>query len=175
MLRPNVLLIAGTGTKSGKTTLACRIIEQFRHLKPVAVKISPHFHEVTPGLVPVHLEPAYSIYRESDNNSVKDTSRMLRSGAGEVYFAQVHDDRLAFVFEQIYCHTGKDSPVICESPALGNYVEPGVLLIITSESAKKYKDISQLLQHRHQIIRFEELGEMKEIPVDFINGGWIYK
>ncbi|MBK8884338.1 MAG: hypothetical protein IPN67_18855 [Bacteroidales bacterium] len=50
---PNLLLIAGTGTKSGKTTMACKIIRQFSELKITAIKITPHFHETTPGLLPV--------------------------------------------------------------------------------------------------------------------------
>ena len=50
---PNLLLIAGTGTKSGKTSMACRIIEQFPELKITAIKITPHFHETTPGLASI--------------------------------------------------------------------------------------------------------------------------
>ena len=47
----NLLLIAGTGTKSGKTSMACKIIRQFQELKITAIKITPHFHETTPGLL----------------------------------------------------------------------------------------------------------------------------
>ena len=46
----NLLLFAGTGTKSGKTTMACRIIAKFPELKITAIKITPHFHETTTGL-----------------------------------------------------------------------------------------------------------------------------
>ena len=51
MIIPNLLIIAGTGNKSGKTTLACRMIEQFRNPGLISVKITPHFHETTPGLI----------------------------------------------------------------------------------------------------------------------------
>jgi hypothetical protein len=34
---PNLLLIAGTGNKSGKTTFDCRVIEQFRECGIAAV------------------------------------------------------------------------------------------------------------------------------------------
>ena len=53
MTIPNLLIIAGIGNKSGKTSMACRIIEQFKTLDIVSVKITPHFHETTPGLVPI--------------------------------------------------------------------------------------------------------------------------
>jgi uridine kinase len=96
---PNLLLIAGTGTESGKTSMACRIIEQFYELNITAIKISPHFHEATPGLKTLYEEKGYSIYEETNRDTIKDTSRMLRSGAAKVYFAKVLDDRLRFVFD----------------------------------------------------------------------------
>jgi hypothetical protein len=101
MIVPNLLLIAGTGIKSGKTTIACMIIEEFSELKITAIKITPHFHETTPGLKSVYEETGISIYEETDRGSTKDTSRMLRSGASKVYFAKVLDDRLLYTFNRI--------------------------------------------------------------------------
>ncbi len=57
-----MVLIAGIGTKSGKTTMACRIIEQIRHPELVAIKITPHFHETTAGLVLISEGKGYSVY-----------------------------------------------------------------------------------------------------------------
>ena len=62
---PNLLLIAGTGTKSGKTSLACKIIEQFKNLNITAIKISPHFHETTDGLISISEGEGYAIYEET--------------------------------------------------------------------------------------------------------------
>ena len=102
MIIPNLLLIAGTGTKSGKTTLACRIIEQLRELNITAIKITPHFHETTPGLKshPRRTRTMQSMKKQIQDSS-KDTSRMLKAGASKVYFAKVLDDRLLFVFNRI--------------------------------------------------------------------------
>src|SRR5664280_2664301 len=123
MKLPNLLLIAGTGTKSGKTTMACRIIEQFRALNITAIKISPHFHDTTPGLKTIYEETGYAIYEETNPDSSKDTSRMLYSGASKVYFAKVLDDRLLFVFNKIKDLIPQGTPIVCESPALRNFVE----------------------------------------------------
>ncbi|MBK7710219.1 MAG: hypothetical protein IPJ37_04135 [Bacteroidales bacterium] len=82
---PNLLLIAGTGTKSGKTTMACKIIRQFSELKITAIKITPHFHETTPGLLPVFEKSGYAVYKESERTGFKDTSRMLEAGAENVF------------------------------------------------------------------------------------------
>lgn len=169
---PNLLLIAGTGTKSGKTSLACRIIEQFSYLQITAIKISPHFHETTPGLKSVYEEEGISIYEETNTESNKDTSRMLSSGASRVYFAKVLDDRLLFVFNKIKDLVPEGSPIICESPALRNFIEPGVFIIMSSLTPNKKKDISHLLDLPHLKFDLEELPGIQSIPIGFENGGW---
>jgi hypothetical protein len=47
----------------------------------------------------IYEEKGYSIYEETNRDTIKDTSRMFRSGAARVYFAKVLDDRLRFVFD----------------------------------------------------------------------------
>jgi hypothetical protein len=172
MIIPNLLLIAGTGTKSGKTTMACRIIEQFSVLNIIAIKISPHFHETTPGLKPVFEEIGYAIYEETNSATTKDTSWMLSSGAEKVYFAKVLDDRLLFVFNKIMDLIPKGTPIICESPALRKYIEPGVFIIMTSETTNKHKNISHLQGLPHIMFKLEELKNIRTLPIEFEDGNW---
>jgi hypothetical protein len=173
MYIPNLILIAGTGTKSGKTTMACRIIEQYKHLGIVAIKISPHFHETTGGLESIEEEPGgYAIYEETNNSSTKDTSRMLRSGASRVYFAKVFDDRLLFVFNKIKRLIPEGTPIVCESPALRNYIEPGIFIIMSSNTPDKLKNINHLLALPHVMFKLEELDSNNSIPISFENGIW---
>lgn len=172
MFIPNLLLIAGTGTKSGKTSMACRIIEQFKNLNITAIKISPHFHETTPGLKTIYNEKGYSVYEETNSNSTKDTSRMLQSGAYKVYFSKVLDDQLQFVFDKIMELIPEGTPIVCESPALRNFIEPGFFIIMSSETTDKRKNISSLQQLPHLMFKLEELDRMRSIPVLFENGKW---
>jgi len=173
MYIPNLILIAGTGTKSGKTTMACRIIEQFMYLKIIAIKISPHFHETTEGLSSIEEEPGrYAIYEETNSDSTKDTSRMLRAGAAHVYFAKVLDDRLLFVFNKIMGLIPEGAPIICESPALRNFVEPGAFIIMSSTTPNKLKNINHLLELPHVKFKLEELDLINHIPIIFENGKW---
>jgi hypothetical protein len=172
MTIPNLILIAGTGTKSGKTSMACRVIEQFSDLKITAIKITPHFHETTPGLRTVYEEEGYAIFEETDGNSAKDTSRMLRSGASKVYFAKVLDNRLLFVFNKIMELIPDGTPIICESPFLRNFIEPGVFIIMSSETTKIRKNIDHFLTLAHLKIEFEKLAEISSIPIGFENGRW---
>ena len=168
----NLLLIAGTGTKSGKTTMACRIIEEFPELHITGIKITPHFHETTAGLLPIAEGKGYSIFEESDAGSFKDTSRMLKAGAHKVYFAKVWDDQLFEVFNEIMKLIPPATPVICESPALRNFVEPGVFILMTSDTINKQKDISHLQSLPHVMFQLEELEGIDLAQIGFEDGGW---
>lgn len=169
------MLIAGTGNKSGKTTLACRVIEQFRYLGIIGVKITPHFHETTPGLITLADREGYSIYEETESGTDKDSSRMLKSGAARVFFAKVTDNYLGAAFKEIMEHIPSGIPVVCESPALRHFTEPGLFVIMKSESANNNKNINQLLLLPHVMFHFTDLSRFKTIPFDFANGKWAKK
>jgi hypothetical protein len=172
---PNLLLIAGTGTKAGKTSMVCRLIKQFHDLEITAIKISPHFHETTPGLSTMLEKPGYAIYEETSRKGTKDTARMLDSGASKVYFAKVWDDQLLTVFNEIMKLVAEGSPVICESPALRFFVDPGVFIIMSSDTVNKHKDISNLQVLPHVMFKLEELDKIKSVPIGFEERQWVYK
>lgn len=168
------MIVAGTGTKSGKTTMVCRLIEQFREMKLTAVKISPHFHE-TPGLICCAAGEGYGIYRETDDSSSKDTSRMLRAGAERVYLVLAWDADLKDVFTELLEFIPAGTPLICESPALRNYFEPGIFIIMTSETENKRQDLNHLQELPHLSFRLEELKELPLLPLSFADGSWMQK
>ena len=172
---PNLIIIAGTGNKAGKTSMACRIIESFPGLDITAIKITPHFHETTDGLVVLDEGDGYAIYSETNRSSNKDSSRMLGSGAAKVLFAKVWDEKLLSVFNKIMNHVEGGSPVICESPALRNYVEPGVFIIMNSDSGYNEKNISHLQTLPHLMMNLRELNRMDSKLIGFENGKWFIK
>lgn len=175
MIVPNLLLIAGTGTKSGKTTMACRIIEQIRYPDLIAIKITPHFHETTPGLVLISEKEGYSIYKETYMDTMKDTARMLRAGASQVYYAKVTDKSLSEAFTEIMEYIPGTPPIICESPALRHFVEPGLFIIMSSDVLNKQKDISNLISLPHVIFTMKKIEETRHLPLSFNDGKWIYE
>ena len=172
MIIPNLLIIAGTGNKSGKTTMACRLIEQFRSLTVISAKITPHFHETTPGLKLLNTDSGYSIYEETNPETSKDTSRMLRAGASRVFFAKVKEDSLLKAFEEILKLIPQGAPLICESPALRHYVDPGLFIVMTSVDKNNQKDINYLLSLPHVEFDLGYLSGNNEIPVCFNDGKW---
>lgn len=155
--------------------MACRIIESFPDLRITTIKITPHFHETTTGLVLKSEQEGFIIYEETNGDSSKDTSRMIKAGATKVYFAKVKDNKLFEAFTEIMKEVPEGTPVICESPALRNFVEPGVFIIMTSEVIDKHKDIKHLEALPHLRIKLEELEKHVNIPVGFEHGKWINK
>jgi hypothetical protein len=172
---PNLLIIAGTGNKSGKTSIACRIIESFPELNMTAIKITPHFHETTEGLIVINEGDGYSIYLETNRESNKDTSRMLKAGAEKVYFAEVWDNKLLNAFSCILEMIPEGTPIICESPALRDFTAPGVFIIMSSDTMRNKKNIKHLQDLPHLSIKLEDLTSESLLPVCFENGKWEIK
>jgi len=174
MIIPNLLLIAGNGNKSGKTTLACRVIEQFSKKGIIAVKITPHFHETTPGLILLKESQGYSVYEESDSETNKDTSRMLKSGAARVFFAKVTDNNLLAAFTEIMEYVPDGTPVVCESPALRYFADPGLFVIMKSDETNNNKNINRLIELPHVMFHLDDIHSLITLPIDFREGKWIY-
>lgn len=169
---PNLLIIASTSGKSGKTTMACWIIEQFSASGIVAVRVSPHFHARTEGLLTLRMGEGYHLSLETNANTTKDTSRMLRSGASKVYLVEAEDGLLIDVFQELMKDIPEDTPIICESPALRNHFEPGLFILMSSEHENKRQDLSHLLDLPHLEFNINDLSRQEEIPIQFGDGRW---
>ncbi|HUX97675.1 MAG TPA: hypothetical protein VMV47_18225 [Bacteroidales bacterium] len=155
--------------------MVCRIIENFPELDITAIKITPHFHETTDGLIVIDEGDGYAIYSETNPGSNKDSSRMLSSGAVKVYFAKVWDEKLLTVFNKIMNYIEAGSPVVCESPALRNYIEPGAFILMNSDLQYNKKNISHLQTLPHLMIKLEELDNIDSISIGFEDGKWFVK
>ena len=138
---PNLLLVAGTGRNTGKTTLACSIIKKFSaHHQIIGLKISPHFHGGTKSLKAIIANENFNIYREASSTSGKDSSQMLKAGALKVYYIEVLDAHLKTAFGEFLDILPSQAPIVCESPALINYVGPGVFFILDNADNKNKKE-----------------------------------
>lgn len=135
----NLLIIAGTGRKSGKTTIACSIIKAFCDIGPVTIKISPHFHQTSEDLISISKNKKYNIFLERSLSGEKDSSRMLVSGAKEAYFIQANDNNVHEAFMVLNKQIRKNTPILCESPALRKYISPGAFIIADNKDNKDNK------------------------------------
>ncbi len=132
---PNILIVSGSGRNTGKTGLICKIIEEFSSVEPIiSVKITPHVHKSTAGLLPVSQEESFLLAKETDTSGHKDTSKFLNAGATESYIIQCNDIRVLYAFNQLLkCHP-KDQVFIVESGNLKNVIKAGLSIFVTNNS-----------------------------------------
>lgn len=128
---PQLLIIAGMGRNTGKTTLACTIIHKFSPLTSVvALKITPHFHKnIESGTVLTDNANLY-IAEETSSATGKDSSLMLEAGAMKSYFVMATDQYLGEAFLEILKVIPSGALIICESGGMRHHVIPGLFLMM---------------------------------------------
>lgn len=154
---PKLLIIAGTGRNSGKTTLACQIIGKFSARQSiVAIKITPHFHE-NPGNGEVIVnKPNIYIAVESDPSTGKDSSLMLEAGAVQSWFVMTTDEFLEEAFSEILTRIAPDTLVVCESGGLRHLIRPGLFFMMRHPENSAIKpDSAKLLSLADRIVNFD--------------------
>jgi len=136
---PNIILIAGNGRNVGKTLLSCRIIKHLAETSDVyGVKISSHFHELDREAQIINETYDFRIVQETLTTR-KDSSRMLRAGAREVFYVQCKNASLSEMFSYLQTYLPMDKPVIIESGGLYNILEPGIFYYIKGKDDSKEK------------------------------------
>jgi hypothetical protein len=127
----NILLVSGSGRNCGKTTLCCLLINQLKKSdRVIGLKISPHFHINQQSHNIIFEGPDYTIYKETEKTSGKDSSRMLAAGAEKVYFIQCTDENLPDLYPNLKHLLPDEIPVVCESGSLANHYIPGMHILI---------------------------------------------
>ncbi len=154
---PEMLLIAGNGRNSGKTTLACRIITMISASIPVvAIKITPHFHENFGAGKTLFNREDLVITEESDPESGKDSALMLKAGAVKSYFVMAKDEQLNEALQVILKHVPEKVPVVCESGGLRHIVEPGLFIMMQRKDNNVLKPgVESLKKSANKVITFD--------------------
>jgi hypothetical protein len=176
ILLPRLLLIAGNGRESGKTTLACSIIQKFSiTAQLVALKISPHQHKVKPGGRVMVNDSQLIMIEETLPGTDKDSLRMLAAGAARSFFIMAADDQLRKAIEIILDTTGSEVYFVCESGGLRNWVEPGLFFIINrNEQVEINPGTRELMKWEHSWISFDGLKPDFDISrISINNNQWI--
>jgi hypothetical protein len=171
----NTLILVGTNRNSGKTSLACELIRaNSSDFKPVGIKISPHFHEVMEWEEVLLRNDQCMIIRETRNNTGKDSSRMLSSGAHAVYYIQVWDNNLKAAIDYLTPYLPEDQPIICESGWLRRIIEPGCFIILNRKGNVQMKEnIADYKNLPHLWMEFEDPGFDRDPgTIKFKAGTW---
>ena len=148
----NILLIAGCGRNVGKTTFTCEIIRANKNIKPVAVKITSHLHIQTPGLKEIEKGTDWVISEETNFSTQKDSSLFLQNGAAKSYLLQSEKASLKTAFGKLINLLSEKQPVVIESAALIDIIQPEIFAIILPEGECQKEKNKALLNRADLII-----------------------
>ncbi len=162
----NLLVIAGTNRNVGKTTFACKVIEQVSVNYPVtAIKITSHFHASCASCRIIYESDTIVITQELSETSPKDSSKMLAAGAKIVYYVQAADEKLNEVISVLEPLMPKNEPIICESAALREFINPGLFVVLAGDK--------EAVKNQHLIVQadiyFKDF-EFKFDSIGFVDG-----
>ncbi len=139
--QPNFMIVSGNGRNTGKTTFVCRAIKRVSQSYPVtAIKVSPHFHIDKNEEGVLVRAKNYIVRKEAAPDNSKDSSRMLKNGAKNVYYIEVKDNYLREAMEALKQLVPLDGPVICESGGMRQIIKPSLFFMVNSHDKKAFKD-----------------------------------
>lgn len=130
----HLLVIAGAGRNVGKTETICRLIRHFSSEYSVyALKVSA----IYPDETLFHGDHSDDIsgktlFEEKRTDTLKDTSKMLCSGAQKVFYLRGDGVDIQEGFEEFRKKSQNADLIICESNSLHEYITPGMHVLIAS-------------------------------------------
>lgn len=172
---PGMFLIGSMGRNSGKTVLACALIENLRELGSViGLKVSTIHSTEKRCLrggegcgVCTSLEGEYCLTEETSRNSGKDTARMLAAGAEKVFWLRVRKGHLRDGIESFLEVAPPGTPIVCESNSLRSVVEPGAFVMMKQRGSEDRKTSADaVLPMVDRVVKFD--GEDFELSLNDI-------
>ena len=184
-MKPNLLIIGSTGRNTGKTEFACRIIEKHAAQKElIGVKVIPvdknevkcHRGLETCGICD-SLIGDYNIIEETETDTFKDTSRMLKAGAKQAYLLIVDRNSLEKGMDALMRRIPNNALIVIESNSIRKVIEPGLFIVtkkIKNDSVKP--TCAEVIKFADKIIEFNDMNwDFLPDEVLIQNERWIIK
>ena len=133
------MIVSGNGRNTGKTSFVCEVIRKISQKQAItAIKVSPHYHNDQKQEALFEGE-GFFVLEETKTDGIKDSSRMLQSGASRVFYIEAKDESLAMVLDQLIPMISPGHAVICESGGMRKLIEPSLLLLLNEEGRDEFK------------------------------------
>ncbi len=151
-------MIGGNSRNAGKTTLACGIISKLAATHDtIGLKVTS-IRPGEEGLHGAHDEDYLSdfeVIEELDAGTHKDTSKMLRAGAGHVFYLRVSDSYAEKAIVFFLKNFVNNQLIVCESRSLRNIVAPGLfVMMVRNPAVGEPKDVATYLDKADFIFNF---------------------
>lgn len=145
LIVPQMLLIGAFGRNSGKTTLACRIIETWKTTALIyAVKIIGiekangicHRGQAGCGIC-TSLKGCYELVEDKGEHPSKDTAQMLGAGAEKSFLLKSLKECMAEAFSSFLENVPAGAVIVAESNTLRKHVIPGAFVFASMEQPEE--------------------------------------
>ncbi|MHC4285538.1 MAG: hypothetical protein ACYSWZ_21585 [Planctomycetota bacterium] len=172
---PGMLLVGSGDKNAGKTKFACSLIKKFSPCcSIIGIKVTVleeaegTFHHLSEGCdVCSSVQGSYCIAKETNSRINKDSSKILASGAKQVYWLQVWRKDLEEGISVLLDIIGDEVVSICESNSLRQFIEPGVFVMVKSCGEGNWKSSAKnVAQYADRIVFFD--GNEFNIGLDVI-------
>jgi len=178
---PEMIMIGGNSRNSGKTTMACSIINKLAVTREViGLKVT----SIRPGEDDFHgnhleeLTDDFSIFEEVRTDTHKDTSKMLKAGAAHVYYIRASETHIENALLYFIARYIKDEIIVCESRSLRGIINPGLFLVMMRiQAVGKPKDIVKYPAQADKVFHLgEDLVEIEKFTtsLSFKNDKFIW-
>lgn len=174
-----LLIVGGAGRNVGKTEFVCRLIARFAGQHDIyALKVSSVYPDE--GLFHgshADDEVMHQLFEEQRRETGKDSSRMLRAGAVKSYYLRSDDEGIREGFAYFCQQLPEKAIIVCESNSLGQFVHPGLYVMVRSVSGEvKPRAVSQLARADLVVVSDGGSGfpELEEIDLS-VHSGWQLK
>lgn len=146
------VVIGGSTSGVGKTTLACALLRALPEFDWTAIKISSHDH----GL-------SAPVYEEPEAGEGSDTARYLAAGARRALLVSAPGSELPLAELQASC--GSTTHALIESNRIVEHLCPDICLAIVGEEAAKHSFASPLHRADAVIVRSRAALDRVQAPV----------
>lgn len=142
-----MLMIGSAGSNVGKTELACAVIKKFSRIRDI-IGIKVTTIKAKDGQCPrggegcgvcTSLDGDFCVTQETDDDSEKDTAKLLAAGAADVFWLRVLKSQLEQGITALLEVIGPDALIVCESNSLRHVVEPGLFLMVKTGDSRIWK------------------------------------
>jgi len=182
-----MLMAGAAGRNLGKTEFLCQAIAaQSQHQPVIGIKITA-FDDEDDQVVEAQmktktyrtLEGPYAVTRETTGDDRKDTHRMFRAGASQVYWLRSLRSHLGEGIDALLAAMQEDgldihsACLVCESAGARRFIEPGLFFVIRQMNDTLKPSAAEVAKFADQLVLFNRTGwDVNPSALQFERGRW---
>lgn len=173
LVLPRVLLIGSAGRNSGKTTLACNLINRYNTSENIyALKIIS-IEKANSGCqrggkgcgICTSLSGKYELIEEDAKNIYKDTSKMLIAGASKSFLLKTLKNSIEEAFCEFVKLVPDDAIIIVESNSLRKFVVPGLFVFADNNQKQMKQSAKEVYKYADLFLNSSNLDLIDKITI----------